>query len=118
MLMRWQVDFYVEGGWAPVEEFIAQLPLERKAKAMAIIKLLEEMGPNLPFPYSSQVRGKIRELRTQYGRDKIRILYFADSRRYCVLLHALIKRTDKLTERDIQIAEERMRRHNQKLGRS
>ena len=114
--MVWRVDFYAdEDGFAPVEDFMAGLPRAPKAKALAIIKLLEEEGPRLPYPYCSQVRGKIRELRTQYGKDKIRILYFGDSRRYFILLHGLLKRTDRLSEEDIQMAEERMHHHIQRL---
>lgn len=112
----WSVDFYVEeGGRAPVESFLAGLGRRHKAKALAIVRLLEEIGPALPYPYSSQVRGKVRELRTQVGKDKIRILYFGDVRRCFVLLHGLIKRTDKLKEEDIRIAEGRMAKHNRKL---
>ena len=114
--MVWKVDFYEdEDGFAPVEDFIAGLSREHEAKALAIIKLLEEEGPGLPYPYSSQVRGKIRELRTQYGKDKIRILYFGDSRRYFILLHALVKRTDRLSEEDIRLAEKRMHHHIRRL---
>lgn len=117
--MAWSVEFYEDAdGFAPVEDFIAGLSREHKAKALAIIKLLEEEGPTLPFPYSSQVRGKIRELRTQLGKDKIRILYFGDSRRYFILLHALVKRTHRLGEDDLQIAEERMHHHIRKVKRS
>ena len=116
--MSWTVDFYEEeDGSAPVEEFLARLPIEHKAKALAIVRRLEEVGPALPFPYSSQVSGKIRELRTQQGRDKIRILYFADKRRWFILLHGLIKRRKKLSERDIETAEERMKKHNRKTGK-
>ena len=116
--MAWTVDFYEEeDGSAPVEEFLARLPLEHKAKALAIVKLLEESGPTLPFPYSSQVRGKIRELRIQQGRDKIRILYFADKRRRFILLHGLIKGTQKLSKSNIETAEQRMNQHNRRLER-
>src|SRR5882762_10064986 len=78
--MTWQVDFFAdERGHAPVEEYLTNLPIQHRAKALALIKMLEQEGPNLPFPYSSQVRGKIRELRTQQGKDKLRILYFGDA---------------------------------------
>ncbi len=114
--MRWTVDFFEEeDGSAPVEDFISGLPGQHRAKALAIVKRLEEAGPTLRFPYSSQVRGKLRELRTQQGKDRIRILYFGDSRRWFILLHGLIKRTDKLSKSDIQIAEQRMGKHNEKL---
>jgi phage-related protein len=66
----------------------------------------------LPFPYSSQAAGKIRELRTQYGKDKIRILYFADARRVFILLHGFVKRTAKLEAPELRRAEDRMARHN------
>ena len=114
--MKWAVEFYEEeDGTAPVEQFLLSLAVEQKAKALAIVRLLEESGPGLPFPYTSQVRGKIRELRTQRGKDKIRILYFADNRRWNILLHGLIKRSDKLSEKDIEIAEQRMKKHNERL---
>ena len=117
--MAWTVEFYEEeDGSAPVEEFLTQLPLEHRAKALAIVKLLEETGPSLPFPYSSQVRGKIRELRTQRGKDQIRILYFADKRRCFILLHSLVKRTGRLNERDIRTAEQRMKKHHGRLERN
>jgi hypothetical protein len=114
--MAWKVDFYRDDdGFAAVEDFIAGLSREHKAKALAIIRLLEEEGPSLPYPYSSQVQGKIRELRTQLGKDKIRILYFGDARRYFILLHGLVKRSDRLSEEDIQVAEMRMHHHIQRV---
>ena len=66
--MGWEVEFFADAvGNAPVEQFLLRLPMQQRAKALAIIKLLEQEGPNLPFPYSSQVRGKLRELRMQQG---------------------------------------------------
>ena len=119
MRMTWQVDFYEEAdGSAPVEDFLSGLPVHHKAKALAIIQLLAEMGPALLYPYTSQVRGKIRELRTQYAKDKIRIVYFGDTRRRFILLHGWVKRTEKLREGDIEVAEDRMQKHNKKLERS
>lgn len=111
--MRWQVDFYEDSdGSAPVEDFLNSLPQPARAKGMAIIKLLEEQGATLPFPYSSQVRGHLRELRTHYGREHIRILYYGDVKRVFILLHGLIKRTQKLDEGEIRIAEHRMQEHD------
>ena len=114
--MSWQVDFFLdERGGAPVEEYLAGLPVEHRAKLVALIKMLEQEGPNLPFPYSSQVRGKLRELRTQQGKDKLRILYFGDARRVFILLHGMVKRSAKLPEEDIRIAEARMELHGRRL---
>jgi len=114
--MAWRVDFFVdERGHAPVEEYLTGLPVSHRAKELALIKMLEQEGPNLPFPYSSQVRGKLRELRTQQGKDKLRILYFGDARRVFVLLHGIVKRTAQLAEGDIRVAEGRMDLHGRRL---
>src|SRR5256885_6044857 len=113
--MAWRVDFFVEeNGQAPVEEYVLSLPVPHRAKVLALIKMLEQEGPSLPFPYSSQVRGKLRELRTQQGKDKLRVLYFGDARRVFMLLHGMVKRSAQLPEEDIRIAQARMERHEQR----
>ena len=105
----WQVEFYERNdGERPVEDFLVGLDKASRAKVLALIQLLAEHGPTLPFPYSSQVRGKIRELRTRRGRERIRVLYFGASSREWVLLHGFIKQTLKTPEQDISIAEARM----------
>ena len=114
--MAWQVDFFVDDhGHAPVEDYLTSLPVQHRAKLLALVKVLEQEGANLPFPYSSQVRGKLRELQTQQGKDKLRILYFGDARRVFVLLHGVVKRSAKLPEEDIRIAEARMELHGRRM---
>lgn len=116
MVMAWRVDFYQEtDGSAPVEEFLESLSVNSRAKALAVIRTLEQEGPNLPFPYSSQVRGRLRELRTQYGKTRIRIIYFGDPRRVFILLHGIMKTTASLQEADIRTAEQRMTSHIRRL---
>jgi hypothetical protein len=104
-----------ERGKAPVEEYLTSLPVQHRAKVLALIKMLEQEGPNLPFPYSSQVRGKLRELRTQQGKDKLRSFYFGDARRVFVLLHGIVKRSTQPPEEDVRIAEARMELHGRRL---
>jgi len=116
--VEWEVDFYQEAdGSAPVEEFLDSLQPEARAKALALVQALRVHGPSLPFPYSSQAAGKIRELRTQHGKDKIRILYFADARRVLILLHGFVKRTAKLDPSALAKAEFRMSRHNEQVSK-
>jgi hypothetical protein len=116
--MAWRVDFYEEGdGNVPVEDFLNGLPKQQRAKAVALIRLLEEQGTSLPFPYSSQVQGRLRELRTRFGKTRLRILYFGDPRRTFVLLHGFVKAEEKLAPAELQIAEERMAAHLHRLER-
>lgn len=107
----WTVAFYeTDEEGCPVQAFLDGLDTKRRAKLLALIRLLEEQGPTLPFPYSSQVRGKIRELRAHYGDDQYRVLYFGAPSRIFVLLHACEKRSEKTPERDVRIAAARMQR--------
>ena len=46
-----------------------------------------------------QVEGRLRELRVHLGRTLYRILYYGDSERTLVLLHAFEKRTSALPYR-------------------
>lgn len=105
------VEFYESEEGYPVRDFLDRLDKRGRAKLLAAIRLLEEEGPALPFPYSSQVRGKLRELRVRSGTTHYRVLYFGAPNRALVLLHALEKRTPKLPDRDVHLAEERMKRH-------
>jgi phage-related protein len=114
--MAWRVAFYEDAvGDAPVERFLDGLTEKQRAKLVGLIKMLQDYGPTLPFPYSSQVRGRIRELRTQLGKTRLRILYFADANQEFQLLHGVVKDTQKLDESDINTGERRMADHVKKL---
>lgn len=58
---RWGVEFYEDETGCPVRDFLDGLDRFQRPKVLATIKLLEEQGPTLPFPYSSQIRGKLLE---------------------------------------------------------
>ena len=114
--MAWTVDFYEDAdGNAPVEGFLDGLPKKQRAKLLGLIGKLKEHGPTLPFPYSSQVEGKVRELRTRLGTTRLRILYFGDANQEFKLLHGVVKGTEKLEKSDIEKAQDRMGDHNQRL---
>jgi hypothetical protein len=61
----------------------------------AVVELLGEKGPHLPFPYSSGIEGSkyphMRELRIQSHGDPVRVFYAFDPRRVAVLLIGGIK---------------------------
>jgi phage-related protein len=113
--MAWAVDFYeAADGRAPVEDFLNGLPAKHRAKVLGLVLKLKEHGPTLPFPYSSQVDGRLRELRTRFGKTRLRILYFADANQKFILLHGVLKDTEKLERSDIETALSHMAGHNRK----
>lgn len=108
--MPTQAKFYRDPtGREPVDDFIEALPTQAAVAVDNKIDLLNGLpdgAPPLAFPHSSQVRGKLRELRCHYGRTLFRVLY-RRSGSFFVLLHVLEKRTGRLAQADIALAEER-----------
>ena len=75
-------------------------------------------GPNLGFPFSSQVKSsrypEMRELRAQAGGDPLRMLYAFDPRRIAILLVAGDKTgDDRWYETNVTIADRLLERHLQ-----
>lgn len=105
-----QAIFYRDrAGREPVDNFIQALPAAAQVAIDNKIDLLNGLAPHappLPFPHSSQVRGDLRELRCHYGRTLYRVLY-RRSRNLFVLLHIIEKRSGKIPEQDVAVAEER-----------
>jgi hypothetical protein len=84
----WSVDFFKENEETlPVRDWMLDQSKEVRAKLFARVQMLRKHGPSLDFPYSSQIEGKLRELRLRLGKTRYRVLYFFDERRTCVLLH-------------------------------
>lgn len=113
--MAWRVEFYMdEAGRRPVKDFLEEIPADHLGKVLQVFQMLEERGPHLPFPYSSQIEGPLRELRVHYERTLYRVLYYGDVHRTFVLLHALAKRTAKLARPDLLIGLKRMNQDQDK----
>ena len=85
--MAWEVEFTDE-----FEKWWHTLSESQQGKVDARVRLLMERGPNLGYPFSSQVTTsrfpEMRELRAQAGGDPLRMLYAFDSRRTAILLVA------------------------------
>ena len=83
--MAWNVEYTDEfaAWWEALDE-------GEQEDVAAIVTVLEERGPQLPFPYSSGVAGSrhshMRELRVQSGGKPLRVFYAFDPRRAAVLL--------------------------------
>ena len=83
--MSWDVEH--------TDEFAAwwdELSEAQQENVAAIVVLLMEQGPKLPFPYSSGIQNSrhthMRELRVQSGGKPIRVFYAFDPRRTAILL--------------------------------
>jgi hypothetical protein len=78
------------GQAAVFEDWWGELSEQEQDDVTAIVELLQELGPHLPFPHSSGVEGSRhshrRELRIQSHGDPLRVFYAFDPTRSAVLL--------------------------------
>jgi len=116
-MKRWEIEFFEDEGHQPVREWLDSndVPDDVQWRVLARIDLLAQHGPTLDHPYTSQIEGKLRELRFRFGKTRFRVLYFFDDRRVGVLLHGFTKDTDAVEESDKQIGRSRMNKHNERL---
>jgi hypothetical protein len=83
--VTWDVEYTDEFGawWNSLTE------AEQESVDVSV-RLLESMGPHLPYPHSSGVKGShhshMRELRIQHAGRPYRVLYAFDPRRAAILL--------------------------------
>ncbi len=91
-----------EKGRSPVQEYVKRLPVPERAKMYAYLKHLSEVGYQMRRPFADYLGGKteLYELRP----SRHRVLYFFMLRNKIILLHAFLKKTDEIPEKEIDIA--------------
>lgn len=110
--MTWKVVFYKdEDGNEPVKDFILQQPHGAIAEIIHVFDLLHRFDISLSSPYVEKIKGKIWSLRIKHSTDYYRILYSTFPDKKFILLHAIKKKRDNLTNQDILRALERLKDH-------
>jgi phage-related protein len=106
--VEYKVKFYrdIKTGRSPVLEYIEGLRDKEGSKIWKYIEFLRVQEGYLEEPYSKHIKGKIRELRVDFGRNRHRIFYFTFIKKTVILLHAFLKKTAKTPVSEIKKAEE------------
>ena len=102
------------------EKWLLSLTEKEQVDVLTVIRLLEELGPHLVFPYSSKINGSkyshMRELRIQHQGKPYRILYAFDSKRMAILLVGGTKvGNDRWYKKHIPIADKLYNKHLQNV---
>ena len=90
-----------------IEQFILSLDKSTVAKTLRTIDLLEEFGHKLGMPHSKKIDKNLFELRIR-GKQEVRIFY-GFHKNSIILLHGFIKKSQKIPEREIFTASQRLR---------
>ncbi|MCK4473828.1 type II toxin-antitoxin system RelE/ParE family toxin [Candidatus Parcubacteria bacterium] len=106
--IEYKAKFYkdVKTGRSPALEYIEGLKDKERLKILKYIEFLREQKGYLDEPYSKHIKGKIRELRVDFSRNRHRIFYFVFIKKTIILLHAFFKKTIKTPVSEIKKAEE------------
>ncbi len=100
----------IEAFTSDIKTFIHDLGRQDRqayVRTMRCLDLLEKHGHELRMPFSKSLHEGLFELRIA-GTIQVRIIYcfYKDT---AILLHAFIKKTDKIPKREIELALKRMK---------
>lgn len=108
--MRWEIEYTNE-----FAEWWDTLNEAEQESVDGVVRLLEEKGPQLGFPYSSDIKGAdtahLRELRIQHAGKPYRVPYAFDPRRTAILLTGGRKSDDRWYERFVPEADRLYKEH-------
>lgn len=98
------VGYEKANGDVPIEMFLDSLPLKLREKTMRSLSVLEEFGTQLRGDSTRCLRDGIFELRSRFGSDITRIMYFFVAGKTIVLTHGFIKKSQKTPREAIRRA--------------
>ena len=106
-MQEYEIEFYDKAdGTEPAKDFILSLDTKMQAKVLRTVSLLREAGPSLREPYSKSLSDGIFEIRTKFGSDITRVLYFFVVGKKLILTNGFIKKTQKTPPAEIELAKQ------------
>ena len=103
--MEYSISYYS----TEVEEEILDLPDTLAARYVILTRRMVSLGPNLGEPHTEAFGGGLFELRLKGQEGIARVFFCSLIGRRIVMLHSLIKKTQKTPLRELKIAEARMK---------
>jgi len=106
--MRKIIFYRLENGKCPVENFLESLSNKQVEKVFFVLELIENIDI-VPRKFFKKLEATddIWEVRVQYGNNIFRLFGFFDGNDLVVLNHAFTKKTQKVPNKEIKIAEQR-----------
>lgn len=102
--MNWNIELY-DG----VEDAILNMPPRIQARMLKLLELIEEHGANLGEPHTKSMGKGLFEIRAkaQEGLGRGLFCYLQGSN--IIVLHEFIKKNQKISKKDLNLAYERMK---------
>jgi phage-related protein len=103
------VDYIIAYYSEAVQEEILELPDTLAARYILLTRRMVALGPNLGEPHTKAFGNGLFELRLKGPEGIARVFFCTIVDRRIVMLHSLVKKTNKTPIRDLQIAESRLK---------
>lgn len=109
------IFFRTESGGEPVREWLKSLLLADRKRIGEDVKTVE-FGWPIGMPVCRPLGDGIYEVRSKLMQNRIaRVLFYVDRRSRMVLLHGFIKKTQKTSDDDLQLARKNKSKHQRGL---
>ena len=105
--MTWKITYFDE----TVEKAIEEWPANMSAKYLKMVDLIEEFGPRQLGSNMTKAMGEgLFEIRIKASEGIGRAFYCYMVREEIVVLHSIIKKTQKTPKKELEIARKRMKK--------
>ncbi|MCW8125647.1 type II toxin-antitoxin system RelE/ParE family toxin [Microbulbifer halophilus] len=105
--MEWAVNF-CDG----VEDDILKMPPKLQARMLRLLELIESYGANLGAPHTAPVGNGLFEIRAKASEGIARALFCYAQGKRIYILHAFVKKSQKLPVKELRLAQARMKEIN------
>jgi phage-related protein len=101
----WNITYYSRA----VFDNVMMLPKTLRAGFLFLTNKMKDIGPNLGMPYTKAMGQGLFEIRVKGQEGIARIFYCTQVEQEIVILHSLIKKTQKTPNKDLEIARRRLK---------
>ncbi|KGJ90479.1 type II toxin-antitoxin system RelE/ParE family toxin [Thalassotalea sp. ND16A] len=102
--MTWNIQFY-DG----VDDQILKMPAKIQARFIRIMDLMEIHGANLGSPHTKSLGRGLFEIRAKAKEGIARGMFCYLQGKNIVIVHAFIKKTQKIPSKELELARQRMK---------
>lgn len=103
--MDYTISYYSEA----VQDDILSLPDTLAARYVVLTRRMAVIGPNLGAPHTKAFGDGLFELRLKGAEGIARVFFCTLVGRRIVMLHSFVKKTNKTPQRELEIAESRLK---------
>lgn len=104
-MSQYKITYYSE----EVETAVLDLPHTLAVRYVHITKLMLEYGGNLGMPHTKPMGSGLFEIRMKGKEGIARVFYCTMIDKEIIMLHSIVKKTEKTPDQDLAIARKRMK---------